>query len=115
MVKTQRELDDELAERVTGRMEGQPRRLSALALLLSVPSVARAFKAIPWAYWTREVGQTQEHDGSFTEVAVARVRCPCGQEPLVELGQLTECGCERFFAFGGRQVLSANPPTEVSD
>lgn len=61
---------------------------------------------IPGDFWA----QILNEDG-FT---AAKVACPCGEEPEVEVGLSLTCGCERTFWFNFTDVLVANSPAEAA-
>lgn len=74
----------------------QPENLGWRILLQAIPGLAGQFRQVPDAYL--------ERDG-----AVTVVRCPCGEEPELELNQAARCGCERLYLHAG-DVFVANSP-----
>lgn len=64
--------------------------------LLRVPGFIDQFQRVPADYWTADTQEMGE-----VEVLIAVVRCPCGEEPLVEHGRSRECGCERLYLYFG--------------
>lgn len=63
---------------------------------------------IPAEFWQQDVDD---------EGDVAVIACPCKPEddPVVHLGSLKECACERVYAFTGRNVYVANSPKSRPD
>lgn len=80
-----------------------PHPLTALSFAL-VPGFLEQFKKIPGEFWAQDV--------TDAGVQLAVVSCPCGSQPEIELAQLTECECHRFFMFTGRDVMAANRPKQ---
>jgi hypothetical protein len=83
-------------------------RLTAAALALAVPGLARQFRKVPGEYW-RLHGSTGLR---------AAVECPCGNRPVLSVGELRSCReldacphrCERQFMFTGKSMLVAGGP-----
>lgn len=77
--------------------------------LKAIPGFMAALKRVPRGYWTEEF----EEGGT---VHLARVRCTCGAEVLVEEGGKRDCDgeeCERIFIYLGRDKLYvANSPVD---
>ena len=81
----------------------QPTRFNLVWAFRAVPGMAAQFRReVPGDFWSKDT----KEDG--TPVAV--ISCPCGQEPLVEPGRMTECECERFYVHLGNSVRVANSP-----
>lgn len=74
-----------------------PTRFSAANLLPSVPGLLAQFRQVPDGYVTGSGG-------------VAEVACPCGESPRMQPGEMTECGCGRFFVNAVEHVLVASAP-----
>lgn len=61
---------------------------------------------VPADYWTQDTELVDE-----VQVQMAVVRCPCGQEPIVERFGTRQChGCSRHYAFTGQRVYVTNSP-----
>lgn len=95
-------------ERVGSRREG-PRRLTFDVMCAAVPGLASQFKTrVPAAFWAQEVRKDRERP-------VAVVSCPCGGEPVAEMGVPTGCeGCERVYVYDGDHVHVAFSPKAPS-
>lgn len=87
--------------------DDRPHRLSVLTMLGVIPGFFQQWTRVPSSYFAAEVGQEGDQ-----QVRLARVTCPCGEEPLVEAGQIAECSCERFFFYAGGRVYAANSPKD---
>lgn len=71
----------------------------------AVPGFMAALARVPSTHWL------QEFAGEQGEVHLARVRCTCGNEVLVEEGGKRDCECPRIFIYLGRDKLYvANSP-----
>lgn len=81
-----------------------PRRLGIFTFLRSIPGLWAQFSEIPGEYWALDVNG----EGFST----ATVSCPCGGEPVIEVGAIEVCECERAFLFIGRAVHVANSPKD---
>lgn len=81
-----------------------PRRLGVFGFLRAIPGLWAQFKRIPGEFWAMDV----DDDG----YSVARVACPCREEPCVEVGTIEICVCERTFLFTGTGVYVANSPKD---
>ena len=87
---------------VDGLGRRQPTRLNMAILLRSIPGALEQFrKEVPPDFIADDV-----RDGDRVTV----VACPCGEEPAVLLGGMSECGCGRFYLNTGQKVLVALTP-----
>lgn len=76
--------------------------------LKAIPGYMAALRRVPPNYWTEEFEEAGE-------VHLARVRCTCGADVLVEEGGKRECGgeeCERIFIYLGRDKLYVLSPLD---
>lgn len=71
-------------------------------LMRGVPGFADQWSRIPGEFWAETVNDER--------LSIATVACPCGSEPQVEAGQMSDCACERFYFYSGVDVLVANSP-----
>lgn len=71
-------------------------------LMRSIPGFAEQWTAIPDAFWAESVNEQR--------YSIATVACPCGNEPKIEAGHMSDCACERYYFFSGVGVLVANSP-----
>lgn len=71
-------------------------------LMRSIPGWADQWRRIPDEFWAESV--TDER------YSIATVACPCGHEPAIEAGQMSDCECGRYYFFTGSGVLVANSP-----
>lgn len=70
-----------------------PHTLGMAAFMRAVPILKEAFRtSVPESKWNEDVEE---------DTYLAQVDCPCGEKPIVELGDIKECVCERFYYFGG--------------
>lgn len=83
----------------------QPRRLTVVGMLRALPQPEGGSKEVPGSYWTLDVNE----DG-FSEAVVS---CPCGHEPHVELGGVSNCECERVYLFTGTELRVFNSPRDT--
>lgn len=92
-----RRREEELAEKWG---DGQGLRHVGLgSYLRAVPSLAAQFaRIVPDEF----VAQTDEQEWT--------VACPCGETPIVVPGELTNCGCGRWFLNAGRHIHVALTP-----
>lgn len=67
--------------------------------LNAVPGFMAQLIRVPIAYWMRV------YEGENGEIHLARVKCPCGEAPLVEEGTRRECECQRSYIYLGRDKL----------
>jgi hypothetical protein len=66
-------------------------------------------RVVPAEFWSQEVSD----DGVAT---VARVACPCGHEPVVELAaHPVKCECSRWFFYNGTDVWSLCGPRAADE
>lgn len=83
--------------------DDRPHQFSFLTFARAVPGLLAQFTAtVPGEFWTVD-----------SETAV--VACPCGETPNVPFNSIRDCGCERIFAFTGREVRVANSPKGSSE
>src|SRR4051812_37320745 len=81
----------------------QPRILGAIGILaVGVASGGTPPSEVPSDFWRMDVSE----EG----FSVAVIACPCGSEPVVEVGCLQSCECERYFYFAIDKVLVFNSP-----
>jgi hypothetical protein len=89
------------------------RSLKWLAFFKAFPALMAQMTRIPDDYWIREAEIVDD-----AEVVMAVVRCPCGTDALVELGDSAECAgtqksgapCKRFYLYLVDRVYVANSP-----
>lgn len=65
-----------------------------LWLLRNVPGFADQFKRVPPEYWQPESETVDDR-----EVLMAAMSCPCGEQTIVEHGQMRACACERRYLY----------------
>lgn len=82
-----------------GRAQLQP--FGFLSFAKAIPGFFDQFAPIPDEFWNKDADE---------DLSIAVVACPCGEEPSVGLNAMTECECERVFAFTGKGVRVANSP-----
>lgn len=80
------------------RQDDRPHQFSYLTMARAVPGLLAEFSGtVPGEFWNEDSGE-------------ALVACPCGETPAVPFNAIRGCGCERIFAFTGRDVRVANSP-----
>jgi hypothetical protein len=106
-----------LDQRMTwdGGNKTNDRSLKWLAFFKAFPALMAQMTRIPDDYWSREA---EKEEG--IEVVMAVVRCPCGTDTIVELGDSAECAgtqksgapCKRFYLYLVDRVYVANSPKQ---
>jgi hypothetical protein len=97
------------AEMSQVRETPQERLLLALRV---VPGFMQRVKQVPANFWQAETA------GEQNEVPVARVRCPCGHERIVEItmecdGQASDGEpCRRFYMYLGQRLYVTGGPKD---
>lgn len=79
--------------------------------LKAVPGFMAALRRVPPTHWETEFA------GEAGSVHLARVRCTCGNELLIEEGAKRDCTeeCERIFVYLGRDKLYVLSPLDRTD
>jgi hypothetical protein len=80
-----------------------PARISGYGWVQLFVSLGLTYRVVPDEFWNLDTND----DG----ISIARVACPCGHEPEVEVAAYPiKCKCPRWFFFGGTEVLAFCTP-----